>query len=99
MKKLNEAALDIEKIKAVKDVEIRKAETWAEAIKAAQIKINHISGQDGNILGIPFGPQAGGSFAQALEAFNAVVSPKTREQVKDAVSQAVGGVKKAVKLS
>lgn len=68
LKKFNDAATTIEKIKAVVEVQKSFAEAYASIAANADIKIV-TSGDGGNILGLPMNAKTGADFGAMLAAF------------------------------
>lgn len=80
LKKYNDAATTIEKIKAAVEVQKAMAEAVSKISSNAEIKIV-TSGEGGNIFGLPLNAKTGADLGQLIEAFG---GEKLNEVIKEA---------------
>ena len=97
--KYNEAGMSLERLKAVKEIEITKAQSIAAALEKAEIKINNITGgAEGNPMGGILGmlnATGGANLGQMMAALEAT-SGKKVEDVVTTAKEAVSEVSNAV---
>jgi flotillin len=90
MQKFNDAATNIEKIRAWIEVEKAKYEALGMALAEADLKLVN-SGDKGSIFGFPITAQMGADLAQMVEAMGGI------DKVKDAAKKVVSEVKDVIK--
>jgi len=94
LKKFNDSATVIEKIRAGVEIQVAMAEAYGKMAENANIKIV-TSGDGGSIFGVPMNAKTGADFGQMIEAFSATddtddVSGKTG--IVDGIKNVVSGL-------
>jgi flotillin len=85
MKKFNDSALNVEKIRAWIEVQKAQYEAYGKVAQNAEIKVVN-SGKGSNILGLPLNAESGADLGQFLESMGGI----------DAVKDIIGKVKDTV---
>jgi flotillin len=85
LKLYNEAGIKLEYLKAIRDVEMNKADNWGKAMTAAKINV-YSGGEGGNLFGMAMSP----SGAFSLGAFSAIAKESGGIDL-ERIAESVGG--------
>lgn len=85
LKLYNEAGIKLELLKAIRDVEINKAENWGKAMTAAKINV-YSGGEGGNLFGMAMSP----SGAFSLGAFSSIAKESGGIDL-ERIAESIGG--------